>query len=75
MGLSVIGAVTYELPAATAALNALGESISQPISKLAVIILLFILVPSLIASVSVLVPIGALISIGAARILYKKGKV
>lgn len=31
--LSVIGAVTYELPAATAALNALGESISHPISN------------------------------------------
>ncbi len=30
--LSVIGAVTYELPAATAALNALGKSISAPVS-------------------------------------------
>lgn len=30
--LSVIGAVTYELPAATAALNALGESISSPVA-------------------------------------------
>ena len=31
--LSVIGAVTYELPAATAALNALGESITSPVSS------------------------------------------
>lgn len=31
--LSVIGAVTYELPAATAALNALGSSIAEPVSR------------------------------------------
>ncbi len=36
-------------------------------------ILLFLLVPSLAGSVGVLVPVGALISIGVARILYKKG--
>ncbi len=30
--LSVLGAVTYELPAATAAMNALGSSISDPVS-------------------------------------------
>lgn len=30
--LSVLGAVTYELPAATAALNAMGQSISAPIA-------------------------------------------
>ncbi|OJV66439.1 MAG: hypothetical protein BGO41_03135 [Clostridiales bacterium 38-18] len=35
--------------------------------------LLFILVPSLASSVSVLVPVGALIAIVTARILYKKG--
>ena len=34
---------------------------------------LFLLVPSLAGSVGVLVPVGALISIGVARILYKKG--
>ncbi|MCD7738574.1 MAG: hypothetical protein LUH58_05990 [Lachnospiraceae bacterium] len=34
---------------------------------------LFLAVPSLSSSVSVLVPVGALIAIGAARILYKKG--
>lgn len=40
---------------------------------LACMILLFIFVPSLAGSVWVLVPVSALISIGAARILYKKG--
>lgn len=35
-------------------------------------ILLFLLVPSLAGSVGILVPVGALISIGAARVLYKK---
>jgi len=34
---------------------------------------LFVSVPSLAASVGVLVPVGALIAIGVARILYKKG--
>lgn len=36
-------------------------------------VVLFLLVPSLSSSVSVLVPVGALIAIGVARILYKKG--
>lgn len=35
---------------------------------------LFLLVPSLSSSVGVLVPVGALVSIGVARILYNKGK-
>ena len=35
---------------------------------------LFILVPSLASSVGIFVPVGALIAIGASRILYKKGK-
>lgn len=35
-------------------------------------IILFLLVPSLASSVGILVPVGALISIGVARILYKK---
>ncbi len=34
---------------------------------------LFLLVPSLASSVGILVPVGSLITIGAARILYKKG--
>lgn len=33
---------------------------------------LFLLIPSLASSVGILVPVGALISLGAARILYKK---
>ncbi|HRX58071.1 MAG TPA: hypothetical protein P5075_04795 [Eubacteriales bacterium] len=36
-------------------------------------IALFVLVPSLASSVGVLVPVGALIAIGVARLLYKKG--
>ena len=36
-------------------------------------VVLFLCVPSLANSVSVLVPVGVLISIGAARLLYKKG--
>lgn len=36
-------------------------------------VVLFLCVPSLSGSVSVLVPVGALIAIGVARILYKKG--
>lgn len=35
-------------------------------------IVLFLLVPSLSSAVGILVPVGALIAIGAARILYKK---
>ena len=45
------------------------------VAPLVVMIALFAAVPSLASSVSVLVPVGALIAIGAARILYKKGKV
>lgn len=36
-------------------------------------IVLFICVPSLASSVGILVPVGALIAIGVARIMYKKG--
>ena len=36
-------------------------------------IALFICVPGLASSVGVLVPVGILISLGAARIMYKKG--
>ncbi|HIU32292.1 MAG TPA: hypothetical protein IAB66_09035 [Candidatus Caccousia avistercoris] len=45
------------------------------IAPLAVMIALFIAVPSLASSVSVLVPVGAIIAIGTARLLYKKGLV
>ncbi len=36
-------------------------------------VVLFISVPSLASSVSVFVPVGSLIAIGAARVMYKKG--
>lgn len=45
------------------------------IAPLAFMVVLFLLVPSLSSSVGVLVPVGALIAIGASRILYQKGKV
>ncbi|MBR3873162.1 MAG: hypothetical protein IKJ26_03230 [Clostridia bacterium] len=45
------------------------------IAPLVFMIVLFLLVPSLASSVGILVPVGALVAIGAARILYKKGKV
>lgn len=43
------------------------------VAPLLFMIVLFILVPSLASSVGILVPVGALIAIGVARILYKKG--
>ena len=45
------------------------------VAPLVCMIALFIAVPSLASSVSMLVPVGALIAIGAARLLYKKGLV
>ena len=42
------------------------------IAPLLVMITLFLLVPSLAGAVGILVPVGALIAIGVARILYKK---
>lgn len=45
------------------------------IAPLVFMVVLFLLVPSLANSVGVLVPVGALVAIGASRILYKKGKV
>ena len=42
------------------------------IAPLVVMIALFLLVPSLASAVGILVSVGALISIGVARILYKK---
>lgn len=45
------------------------------ITPVTFMVILFILVPSLSSSVGVLVPVGAIISIVMARILYKKGLV
>ncbi len=43
------------------------------IAPLFFMVILFILVPSLASSVGVLVPVGSIIAVGVARILYKKG--
>ncbi|MHB1454372.1 MAG: hypothetical protein ACYCYM_10530 [Saccharofermentanales bacterium] len=43
------------------------------VAPLGFMLILFIAVPSLSSMVSILVPVGALIALGAARILYKKG--
>jgi len=45
------------------------------VAPLAFMVALFLMVPSLASSVGVLVPVGALVAIGAARLLYKKGKI
>ncbi len=45
------------------------------ITPLVFMVVLFLAVPSLASAVGVLVPVGALIAIGASRILYKKGLV
>ena len=42
------------------------------VAPLVVMVTLFLLVPSLASAVGILVPVGALIAIGVARILYKK---
>lgn len=42
------------------------------VAPLLVMVTLFLLVPSLASAVGILVPVGALIAIGVARILYKK---
>jgi len=44
------------------------------IAPLVFMVAIFLAVPSLASSVGILVPVGALISIGVARLLYKKGK-
>jgi len=45
------------------------------VAPLALMLILFLLVPSLASSVGILVPVGALCAIGVSRWLYKKGKV
>ena len=42
------------------------------VAPIVVMVALFLFVPSLASAVGILVPVGALIAIGAARILYKK---
>ena len=43
------------------------------VAPLLFMVTLFLLVPSLSSAVGILVPVGALIAIGVARVLYKKG--
>ncbi len=43
------------------------------IAPLLFMVVLFLAVPSLASSVGVLVPVGALVAIGAARLMYKRG--
>ena len=43
------------------------------IAPVVVMLALFLAVPSLASSVGVLVPVGVLIALGAARVMYKKG--
>ena len=43
------------------------------LAPLIFMVILFLAVPSLASSVGVLVPVGVLIALGSARILYKKG--
>jgi len=44
------------------------------VAPLVFMVILFLIVPSLSSSVGILVPLGALIAIGAGRLLYKGGK-
>ncbi|MEA5014145.1 MAG: hypothetical protein VB099_06245 [Candidatus Limiplasma sp.] len=63
------------LPALFGALGAVFVSKNPKLAAapLAFMVALFLLVPGLSSSVGILVPVGALIAIGVARILYKKG--
>ena len=45
------------------------------VAPLVFMIVLFLLVPSLASSVGVLVPVGALVAIGAARVMYKRNMI
>ncbi len=64
------------LPAMFGALGMvfIGKNPRIAAAPLIFMIVLFTLVPGLSGSVSVLVPLGALIAIGVARVLYKKGR-
>ncbi len=51
----------------------IGKNWKIAISPLVVMIILFTFVPGLASSVGILVPVGALIAIAVARVLYKRG--
>lgn len=63
------------LPALFGALGAVfvSKNLKLAVAPLVFMVVLFLLVPGLSKSVGILVPVGALIAIGVARILYKKG--
>ena len=63
------------LPALFGALGVVfvSKNVKLSIAPLAFMIVLFLLLPGLSGSVGVLVPVGAVIAIGVARVLYKKG--
>lgn len=67
-------AFDHILPALFGGLGVVYISKSPKLSAAPLIfmVVLFLCVPSLASSVGILVPIGALVAIGAARILYKK---
>lgn len=50
-----------------------GKNWKIAITPLVFMVVLFLAVPSLAGSVGVLVPVGVLIALGAARVMYKKG--
>ena len=63
------------LPALFGALGVvfIGKNPKLAAAPLLFMVVLFLLVPSLSGSVGILVPVGALIAIGAARLMYRKG--
>ena len=63
------------LPALFGAMGAVFISKNPKLAAapLAFMVVLFLLAPGLSSSVGILVPVGALIAIGAARVMYKKG--
>ncbi|MEG2605069.1 MAG: hypothetical protein RSB91_09015 [Clostridia bacterium] len=68
-------AFDHILPALFGALGAVFISKNPKLAAapLAFMVILFLLIPSLSSSVGVLVLVGALIAIGAARVMYKRG--
>ena len=54
-------------------LGFISKNLKLAAAPLAFMVVLFLLAPGLSSSVGVLVPVGALIAIGAARIMYKRG--
>ena len=68
-------AFDHILPALFGALGVvfISKNAKLSIAPLCFMLVLFLIFPGLSKSVSILVPVGALIAIGTARILYKKG--